>query len=223
MLTVENLTKRYATGGQHLTVFDGLDLSVGEGESVALLGASGSGKTTLLNLLSAIDSPDRGSVRYGETDIHALREPARTEFRRRHIGFVFQFFNLIPTLTVGENVALPLDLLGESPARITGRVTELLDAVGLAGMANRFPETLSGGEQQRTAVARALAHRPSLILADEPTGNLDAETGARITAMLMRLTRDQGTTLLVVTHARAVADAAGRVLVLERGRLRADA
>jgi putative ABC transport system ATP-binding protein len=223
MLTIEHLTKSYTAGGQRQTVFDGLDLTVGTGESVALLGASGSGKTTLLNLLSAIDNPDRGSVRFGETDIHALGEPARTEFRRRQIGFVFQFFNLIPTLTVGENIALPLELLDESPSRVKARVAELLDAVGLAGMADRFPETLSGGEQQRTAVARALAHRPSLLLADEPTGNLDAETGARITDMLMRLTRDQGTTLLIVTHARAVADAASRVLVLERGRLRPDA
>ena len=219
LLTVQELTKSYRSGGLRQTVFDRLQFEVGVGEVVALLGASGSGKTTLLNLLSGIDCPDSGSVRIDDTDIHALAEPARTLFRRRHIGFVFQFFNLIPTLTVGENVALPIELAG-SPAGVAAeRTRTLLEQVGLAGMAGRYPETLSGGEQQRTAIARALSHRPKLLLADEPTGNLDEATGDRVIALLTGLAREQRTTMLLVTHSRRVAGAADRVLQLEQGRL----
>lgn len=219
LLTVQELTKSYRSGGLRQTVFDRLQFEVGVGEVVALLGASGSGKTTLLNLLSGIDCPDSGSVRIDDTDIHALSEPARTLFRRRHIGFVFQFFNLIPTLTVGENVALPVELAGSPAGVATERTRTLLEQVGLAGMAGRYPETLSGGEQQRTAIARALSHRPKLLLADEPTGNLDEATGDRVIALLTGLAREQRTTMLLVTHSRRVAGAADRVLQLEQGRL----
>jgi len=223
MLRVENLAKLYWTGSTRQVVFDELTFSVAKGETVALLGASGSGKTTLLNLISGIDSPDSGKVLLDSVDVHAQAEPARTLLRRRRIGFVFQFFNLIPTLKVGENVALPLELLGENEAAAQQRAAGLLEDVGLGGLAQRYPETLSGGEQQRAAIARALAHRPALLLADEPTGNLDEDTGGRIIALLTDLARQQGTTLLLVTHSTPVAQAADRVLRLSHGRVTADA
>ena len=222
MLTVENLARAYYTGNTRQAVFDELTFSVAQGETVALLGASGSGKTTLLNLISGIDSPDSGKVLLDGVDVHALAEPARTLLRRRHIGFVFQFFNLIPTLKVGENVALPLELLGENEAAAQQRAAELLEDVGLGGLARRYPETLSGGEQQRAAIARALAHRPALLLADEPTGNLDEDTGGRIIALLTALARQQGTTMLLVTHSTRIAEAADRVLRLSHGHVMAD-
>ena len=189
---------------------------------MALLGASGSGKTTLLNLVSGIDTPDSGNVFLDDVDVHALAEPERTLLRRRHVGFVFQFFNLIPTLKVGENVALPLELLGEDSNAAQQSADTLLQEVGLGGMANRYPETLSGGEQQRAAIARALAHRPALLLADEPTGNLDEETGGRIIELLTGLAKQQGTTMLLVTHSSRVGRAADRVLRLSQGHLAAD-
>ena len=216
---VDNLARAYRSGGAQQVVFDKLSFSVDEGETVALLGASGSGKTTLLNLVSGIDSPDSGRVLLDGVDVHALVEPERTLLRRRNIGFVFQFFNLIPTLTVGENVALPLELLGEDEAEAQQRAAALLADVGLDGLAPRFPETLSGGEQQRAAIARALAHRPALLLADEPTGNLDEDTGGRIIELLTGLARQQGTTLLLETHSTAVERAADRVLRLSHGRV----
>jgi putative ABC transport system ATP-binding protein len=219
MLDIDNLEKRYRSGTRDQLVFDGLSLQVGAGEMVALLGASGSGKTTLLNLISGIDMPDGGEVHLDGISVHGLGEPARTLLRRRRIGFVFQFFNLIPTLTVGENVALPLELLGESDASAARRSDALLEQVGLAGMHKRYPETLSGGEQQRAAIARALAHRPDLLLADEPTGNLDEDTGTRIIQLLTDLARGEGTTMLLVTHSDNVARAADRVLRLQHGRL----
>jgi len=219
MVRVDNLGKVYWSGSTRQVVFDRLTFSVDEGETVALLGASGSGKTTLLNLISGIDSPDNGSVSLDGVDVHALVEPERTLLRRRRIGFVFQFFNLIQTLTVGENVALPLELLGDDNSAAQQRAAALLEDVGLGGLANRFPETLSGGEQQRAAIARALAHRPALLLADEPTGNLDEDTGGRIIELLTGLARQQGTTMLLVTHSTRVAEAADRVLRLSHGRV----
>mgnify|MGYP001594922453 FL=1 len=200
-------------------VFDRLTFSVEQGETVALLGASGSGKTTLLNLISGIDTPGSGKVLLNGVDVHGLAEPARTLLRRQHIGFVFQFFNLIPTLKVGENVALPLELLGEEDSKAEQRAAALLGDVGLGGLSGRYPETLSGGEQQRAAIARALAHRPALLLADEPTGNLDEDTGDRIIVLLTDLARQQGTTMLLVTHSNRVAQAADRVLRLSHGRV----
>lgn len=222
MLRVDNLAKTYWTGSTRQVVFDQLSFAVAKAETVALLGASGSGKTTLLNLISGIDSPDSGTVLLDNIDVHAQVEPARTLLRRKRVGFVFQFFNLIPTLKVGENVALPLELLGEDEATAQQRAATLLEDVGLGGLAQRYPETLSGGEQQRAAIARALAHRPALLLADEPTGNLDEDTGGRIIALLADLARHQGTTMLLVTHSTRVAESADRVLRLSHGQVRAD-
>jgi putative ABC transport system ATP-binding protein len=222
MIGVDNLAKVYWSGSTRQVVFDGLTFSVKKGEMVALLGASGSGKTTLLNLISGIDSPDSGNVSLDGVDVHALAEPGRTLLRRRRIGFVFQFFNLIQTLTVGENIALPLELLGEDNLAAQQRAADLLEDVGLGGLEHRFPETLSGGEQQRAAIARALVHRPALLLADEPTGNLDEDNAGRIIELLSGLARRQGTTMLLVTHNTRVAQAAGRVLRLCHGHIAAD-
>ena len=219
MLSVTELCKGYQSGSHHQTIFEGLDLHLDKGEVVALLGASGSGKTTLLNLLSGIDTPDKGRVLINGVDVHAQGEPARTLLRRQQLGFVFQFFNLIPTLTVAENVALPMELIGADEAAMQQRVSYLLHRVGLAQMQDRYPDTLSGGEQQRTAVARALSHRPQILLADEPTGNLDEETGQRVISLLGDLVRDQATTMLIVTHSRAIAAAADRVLQLQQCKL----
>ena len=222
MVNVENLTRVYHTGSIRQVVFDSLTFSVDRGEAVALLGASGSGKTTLLNLVSGIDTPDNGRVLLDGVDVHALGEPERTLLRRNRIGFVFQFFNLIPTLKVGENVALPMELLGAGDNAARQRAAALLEDVGLGGLSERYPETLSGGEQQRAAIARALAHEPAVLLADEPTGNLDEDTGGLIVDLLTNLARQQGTTLLLVTHSTQVARAADRVLRLSHGQVTAE-
>ncbi|MCB1800968.1 MAG: ABC transporter ATP-binding protein [Gammaproteobacteria bacterium] len=219
LLRARNLTKTYSAGGVRQRVIDGLDLDVARGEIVALIGASGSGKTSLLNLLSGIDQADAGSVEIDGRALQGQQEPQKTLFRRRHIGFVFQFFNLIPTLTVRENLAMPLELLEQAPTEIEARVRELLTAVGLDHTAGRFPDTLSGGEQQRVAVARALAHRPSLLLADEPTGNLDEHTGQQVSGLLSDLARRHATAMVVVTHSASVAACADRQLRLHQGRL----
>jgi len=221
MIEVDKLTRIYQTGSNRQVVFDALTFGVEKGETVALLGASGSGKTTLLNLISGIDTPDAGQVLLDGVDVHALGEPDRTLLRRRQIGFVFQFFNLIPTLTAGENVALPLELLGSDDHTARERADALLGQVGLGGLGMRYPETLSGGEQQRAAIARALVHEPAVLLADEPTGNLDEDTGRLIIDLLTDLARQQGTTLLLVTHSMQVAQAADRVLRLSHGRVEA--
>jgi putative ABC transport system ATP-binding protein len=219
MVRVENLCKIYRSGVKRLLVFDALSLSIEEGEIVALLGESGSGKTTLLNLMSGIDSPDSGAVWFDGIPLHQLGEPARTLFRRERIGFVFQFFNLIPTLTVSENVMLPLELLGREPRVARARAAAVMNEVGLADMESRYPETLSGGEQQRAAIARALVHQPRVLLADEPTGNLDENTGRRIIHLLASLAREHDITMLLVTHSELVADAADRVLQLCQGKV----
>ncbi len=212
---LESVSRHFHEGGREHRVLDKVDLEIAAGERLALLGASGSGKSTLLNLLGGIDRPDQGRVLVEATDLAGLSEHRRTLFRRRRIGFVYQFFNLIPTLTVRENVALPLELLGQAldPA------DALLEQVGLADRGDAFPDVLSGGEQQRVALARALAHRPALVLADEPTGNLDARHGRAVLDLLAALTREQGTTLVIVTHSRAVSGYCERVLSLEDGRL----
>jgi putative ABC transport system ATP-binding protein len=217
MLNVQGLSKQYHAANFTQSIFNDLSLHIQQSEVCALLGASGSGKTTLLNLLSGIDDPDAGSVIINDTNIHTLQEPHRTLFRRQHIGFVFQFFNLIPTLTVSENVALPMELLGQTDKQIQQRVDYLLERVGLGNMQQRYPDSLSGGEQQRTAVARALSHQPTLLLADEPTGNLDEETGRQVIDLLTELARDQHTTMLIVTHSHSVAQSADRILQLKQG------
>jgi putative ABC transport system ATP-binding protein len=186
---------------------------------VALLGRSGSGKSTLLNLLAGIDRPDTGDVRIMGRSVTTMGEPELTLLRREHIGFIYQFFNLIPTLTVAENLALPLELNGMRAAQRRARVAELLGKVGLEGREGAFPDQLSGGEQQRVAIARAIIHDPALVLADEPTGNLDAQTGHRVLELLSHLFRDEGHTLILVTHSREVSEIADRVLAVEDGHL----
>jgi putative ABC transport system ATP-binding protein len=200
-------------------VLDAASGQIRRGEFVVLLGPSGSGKSTLLNLIAGIDAPDSGWVEVDGVRLHELREHERTLFRRERMGFVFQFFNLLPTLTVEENLLLPLELTGRIGSGERARARALLDEVGLAERAGTFPDRLSGGEQQRIALCRALIHEPALILADEPTGNLDPETGAQVTDLLDRLVRAQGRTLLAVTHSRELAAHADRVLRIERGRL----
>ena len=219
-IALRNLRKHYTEGDQQRVIFADLNLDIGRGEFVALLGQSGSGKSTLLNLLGGIDLPDAGQIRISDQLLTALSEVERTRFRRRHIGFVFQFFNLIPTLTVAENLLLPLELNGLATSDQRERALELLDQVGLGDRRASFPERLSGGEQQRLALARALVHGPWLLLADEPTGNLDAATGERILELLLTLHRQAETTMVMVTHSREVAARADRILMLDNGRIR---
>jgi putative ABC transport system ATP-binding protein len=204
-------------------VLRGVDLTVARGECLAVLGRSGSGKSTLLNLLAGIDQAEHGEVEVAGTPIHRLQEPGLTCFRRRHIGLVYQSFNLIGTLTVAENVRLPLELNGVASGAAEDRAMHLLAACGLAERARDFPDQLSGGEQQRVALARALAHEPPLLLADEPTGNLDAVTGGQVLNLLHDLREQRGSALLLVTHSRQVAARADRVLVLQDGQLAAAA
>jgi putative ABC transport system ATP-binding protein len=213
------LRKSYQEGDREHVVLDGAGASVAAGERVAILGPSGSGKSTLLNLVSGIDVPDAGSVRIGGADLTTMSERERTLFRRDHIGFVFQFFNLLPTLSVLENLLLPVELKGEVGAAGVRRAEGLLASVGLAERAAAFPDRLSGGEQQRVAIARALVHRPRLILADEPTGNLDEETGARVVDLLEDLVRRETLTLMVVTHEASLAARMQRVLRVSHGKL----
>ena len=219
MLILNSITKSYQSGASTRQLFNELDLRVNRGEITALLGTSGSGKTTLLNLVSGIDTPDRGEIIVDHQALHLMPEPDKTLFRRQHIGFVFQFFNLIPTLTVSENIALPLELLHFSKSVINQKVQQLMAQVNIAHLAARYPDTLSGGEQQRTAIARALIHSPKLVLADEPTGNLDDETGQHIIQLLIALTRHHQTTMLIVTHSQSVAEASDRILTLRQGLL----
>jgi len=220
IIEIRGLQKSYLEGANHRTIFSQLNLDIPGGEFVALVGRSGSGKSTLLNLVSGIDLPDAGQIQVGDCVINALDETARTLFRRRRIGFVFQFFNLIPTLTVEENVLLPLELNQRNGAEDQRRVFDLLAQVGLADRHRSFPEQLSGGEQQRLAIVRALAHAPALVLADEPTGNLDADNGNRVMALLRQLHRQVGSTVLMVTHNLEIAAQADRILRLEGGQLR---
>ncbi len=218
-IRLRGLSKVYPEGERQRIVFRDLAADFPRGEFVALLGRSGSGKSTLLNLISGIDLPTAGEVSIGGTDLTRLPEQQRTLFRRAHIGFIFQFFNLIPTLTVLENLLLPLELQGKVGDTELRRARELLAQVGLADRPDSFPDRLSGGEQQRVAIARALVHRPQVLLADEPTGNLDGETGARVLALLNGLVRQAGMTLLLVTHSREVARLADRILTVSGGTL----
>lgn len=219
LVCIRDLHKSYVEGDERRTIFAELNLDIAEGEFVALLGRSGCGKSTLLNLVSGIDRPENGEVRIGEHKITALNEQERTRFRRSHVGFVFQFFNLIPTLTVEENMMLPLELNGLHDKQHHQKASLLLDEVGLGRRRNSFPEHLSGGEQQRLAIVRALVHQPLLLLADEPTGNLDEATGSQIVQILLRLHQQAGTTMLMVTHSRELASRADRILHLEGGRI----
>lgn len=221
-LRFQNLTKSYYEGDVQRVVLKNAHAGFQSGEMTAILGKSGSGKSTLLNLISGIDAPDSGQIWVEGRDLATLSERGRTLFRRAQIGFIFQFFNLIPTLTVGENVSLPLELNRLPRALVRQKAGDMLAAVGLADRWETFPEKLSGGEQQRVALARALVHDPLLILADEPTGNLDEETSTQVMSLLARLTREQNRTLLMVTHSAEAASYADRVLRLSNGQLVAE-
>jgi putative ABC transport system ATP-binding protein len=219
LIELRGLTKEYEEGNRRRVVLRDASATVRRGELVVLLGRSGSGKSTLLNLLSGIDLADAGEVVIDGVNLSSLSERKRTLFRRDRIGFIFQFFNLIPTLTVEENLLLPLELKGKLRQEERRAALGLLEEVGLADRAGSYPDRLSGGEQQRVAVARALAHDPILVLADEPTGNLDLETGLQVLDLLDRLTRQAGKTMVMVTHSREVAGIADRVFRIENCKL----
>ncbi|GAB0057138.1 putative ABC transporter ATP-binding protein [Candidatus Magnetaquicoccaceae bacterium FCR-1] len=224
LASLTGIEKSYVEEGAGLVpILTGLNADFQRGTLTALVGRSGSGKTTLLNLIAGLDRPDRGRIFIGGEESTAFDDETSTRFRRRHIGFVFQFFNLVPSLTVLENVRFPLALNGADDAEGTRRALELLERVGLERRAAAFPDRLSGGERQRAAIARALIHRPMLVCADEPTGNLDHKTARGIMALMTAMVREEGTTLIMVTHSLDFAAQADRVLFLEEGRLVEDA
>jgi len=218
---VRGLAKRVPVADGTLTILEDIGFTVRRGESVAIVGASGSGKSTLLGLLAGLDVPSEGRVVVAGESVFDLDEDARAALRAAHIGFVFQSFQLLPALTALENVMLPLELAGASDARAVA--AQWLDRVGLSARKGHYPRQLSGGEQQRVALARAFAPGPELLLADEPTGNLDAATGAAVIELMFSLNREAGTTLILVTHDEALAARCGRVLRMTAGRLAEDA
>lgn len=217
MLELKRVSKKYIEGKSEHIVLNNLNLSVKEGEIIILFGKSGSGKSTLLNIISGIDTPDSGNVLIGGADITRLDEKERTLIRRNKIGFIFQFFNLIPTLTVKENLLLPLEL--SEIKNEEEKINSILGELELLERSNTYPDKLSGGEQQRIAIARALIHEPDIILADEPTGNLDYETSLQIIDLLDRIVKKEGKTMIMVTHSRDVIGLADRIFSLREGRL----
>ena len=222
IVEIRALRKTYHEGDRSLPVLEGVSLDIAAGEFLAVLGASGSGKSTLLNLLSGIDSPDSGHILIEGRDITPFNDRQLTLFRRDNIGIVFQFFNLIPTLTVRENITLPQELSGLGRQAAAARADVLLEQVGLGDRAETFPDKLSGGEQQRVAIARALLHEPQILLADEPTGNLDEDTGRAVIQLLLRLTREAGKTLVMATHSIEIARQADRVCRIHDGQLQVE-
>jgi len=223
VIVAEGLGKTYQSGGRPLSVLQDVDLTVTAREIVAILGPSGSGKTTLLGLLAGLDTPSQGRVILDGQDLAGLNEDDRASFRARNVGFVFQSFHLLPSLTALENVQVPLELLGEGAAGARRqRAQELLDRVGLGDRIGHYPAQLSGGEQQRVALARAFSTRPRILFADEPTGNLDQSTGARVIDLLEELNAESRTTLIMVTHDMELAQRTPRVIRLSRGRLVGD-
>jgi putative ABC transport system ATP-binding protein len=217
VLEAARVGKQVSSPEGTLAILSDVSLTIGRGESVAIMGASGAGKSTLLALLAGLDEPTAGTVRLAGSDLTALDEDGRAAVRARHVGFVFQSFHLLPSLTALENVMLPLELAGRGDARRDAR--EVLDRVGLAGRVGHYPRQLSGGEQQRVAIARAFVTRPDVLFADEPTGNLDAATGERIMELLFGLNAASGATLVLVTHDRALAARCNRVVQLDAGRV----
>ena len=214
-----HITKAFSEGRHNRLVLNTLSCEFTKGEFVVLLGKSGSGKSTLLNLIRGIEEPTDGQIFVENVELTRLSQREKTLFRRDHIGFVFQFFNLIPTLTVMENITLPQELAGQNGRSVTNSAAGLLEQVGLADRHETFPDKLSGGEQQRVAIARALAHDPMLVLADEPTGNLDEDTGERVLNMLLDLTKNRGKTLIMATHNPDIAHLADRVYRVQDGKL----
>jgi putative ABC transport system ATP-binding protein len=217
MIKAENLLKRVPMAGSELEILKGINLEIKSGESVAIVGASGSGKSTLLGLLAGLDEPSEGRVVIGDTDLSQLDEDGRALFRGQHIGFVFQSFQLLPALTALENVMLPLELNGQPNPR--EQAEHFLHRVELTERMTHYPRQMSGGEQQRVAIARAFAARPDILFADEPTGNLDTRTGSHIVEVLFELNREQGATLILVTHDQSLADLCERRLLLDAGEL----
>jgi len=218
-ITVESLSHEYATGAQHSTILDKASFNVSEGQTVALIGRSGSGKSTLLNLISGLEPIQSGEVLLNGTALVSLKDSERTRLRAAKIGFVYQSFNLIPTLTIADNISLPLALQSVARKEQHARVNDLLVTIGLANRGSDFPDQLSGGEQQRVAIARALIHRPTLILADEPTGNLDAASGRMALELLQQQVEEQNASLLLVTHSNEVASVADKILLLDQAQV----
>ena len=223
MIVAQQLAKTYLSGGRPLPVLHDVDLEIEAEGIVAIVGPSGSGKTTLLGLLAGLDTPTSGRVLLAGEDIFALTEDERARFRARHVGFVFQTFHLLPTLTAMENVLVPFELLGpERPTDYRDRARALLDRVGLSERMHHYPNQLSGGEQQRVALARAFANRPKILFADEPTGNLDHRIGSTVVELMEELNREARTTLVLVTHDLTLAERAHRVLTIGDGRVASD-
>ena len=218
VLAAENLHKTYVTGEARVSALAGVSFAVERGDFVALMGPSGCGKSTLLHICGAMDRPTSGTIRLADRDLSTLEDDELTRVRREQVGFVFQFFNLLPTLTVSDNIALPCLLAGVAAADAERRAGTLADRVGIAHRLNHFPQQISGGEMQRAAIARALIHQPALIVADEPTGNLDSENGGIVLSLLTSLNQELGVTIILATHATEVAGTAKRIMRMRDGR-----
>ncbi|MEO8681217.1 MAG: ABC transporter ATP-binding protein [Vicinamibacterales bacterium] len=219
VLAADALTKIYTSGEARVTALDGVSLALEAGDFVALMGPSGCGKSTLLHLCGAMDRPSTGTLRLDGRNLAELGDDALTRVRREEVGFVFQFFNLLPTLTIGDNIALPCLLAGMAPDDAQARARALAERVAISHRLDHYPQQVSGGEMQRAAIARALVHRPKLLVADEPTGNLDSDNGARVLALLGELNREMGVTILLATHSAEVAAAAKRIVRMKDGKL----
>jgi len=222
IVSLRGVEKVIDTGTHRVEILRGIDLDIEPGERLAIMGASGSGKSTLLGMLAGLDAPSAGSIHIDGEEITHLNEDQLADLRGRKIGFVFQSYQLIATLTAEENVLLPAELAGEASAQAVERVRMLLDTVGLSGRRDHYPVQLSGGEQQRVALARAFIRRPPLLVADEPTGNLDSRNGAQVLDLLLSMNRNEGATLVLVTHDRELAASASRIITLKDGRIDSD-
>jgi len=222
LISLKNLSREYKSGARTVHALDNVSVEIARNEFVAVCGPSGCGKSTLLHLLAGLDQPTSGEIFVDDLALHSANDAALTQYRRRQVGLVFQFFNLLPTMSVLENVSLPLLLQGVAPSEADQRAEELIELVGLRERAGHFIHQLSGGEQQRTAIARALVHRPAVVIADEPTGNLDSQSAASVMELLEKIGRDALTTLIVVTHSDEVARAASRRLEMRDGKIVGD-
>lgn len=222
ILKIDNLSRQFKSGDKLLTVVDNVSFEIEKGISCAIVGPSGSGKTTLLGLSAGLDKPNTGEVILNGINLNPLNEDERAEVRNQHVGFVFQTFQLVPTLTAVENVMVPLELRGEATRDVRKRALELLNDVGLSDRSHHYPTQLSGGEQQRVAVARAFINNPKILFADEPTGNLDTETGEHIEKLIFDLNTQEGTTLILVTHDLELADKCDRIIKIKNGKIDSD-